>query len=323
MISRKTSIHILWAALLSTALLLGTAGCEEEFADGGYGAWNNPNPSAPADEGPATLLEATRQDGGETTTPMPSRQPQGSEWVIVLQEFTGARRVQQAQALRTKLLGNDWKGVGVLHDGDRRTSMVFFGPFKHHDRKLEHQLAQVRGYQDMYGTSPFRGAYIYELPSTEARGGHKWSVYNCKGHWTLQIAHYVDPSPVYPSAQLIEYGPNWDRRLAAEEACSKLRVQGVEAYFYHGPKMSLVTVGSFPKEAFQYDPKRNQYKNYDPRTDTYLFEPIKELRKQEAFKYNLQNGQIVYKVFRRPGRTPRKVPWRSFLVKVPTPDYFK
>lgn len=243
-------------------------------------------------------------------------------WAIILGEFAGDQRYKQAEDLKAALVKARWTGIGVLHDSTRRLSFVFFGPFEKFEN-AEDQLKQVKSYRDSRGNRPFVLSYVRELPKPPLRGPAELDLRNANGYWTLQIAYFVDPGPAYAETQAIEYPKDWDRRKAAIEVAQALRNDGVEAYYYHGPKMSLVTVGAFPKEVFSYDPASKEYTNYDWHEDRYLDQRVLAYRSQRDFKYNLLNGaRKVVKVYRPPGGRVVRRPMPSFLVQIPRNELF-
>lgn len=65
-------------------------------------------------------------------------------------------------------------------------------------------------------------------------------------------------------------------RKAAEEAAAKLRQEGELAFYYHGPTMSMVTVGAFDASDF------------DPQVPGYNSPRLREAKKRNP--YNLYNG---------------------------------
>jgi hypothetical protein len=110
--------------------------------------------------------------------------------------------------------------------------------------------------------------------------------------YTLQVASYgspdirTDPTP----AQLAE------ARQKAEQAVAALRRDGEEAYFYHGPKLSMVTVGLFDDDVLKAE-------------STIDFAQLKR-----RFPNHLYNGQGVRQRF--VGSTGAELQ-KSFLVKIP------
>jgi len=106
------------------------------------------------------------------------------------------------------------------------------------------------------------------------------------GMFSLQIGFYDD-----------RFGQGY--RRAAEEAAAVLREQGHEAYFYHGPHRSMLTVGLFAEGDFV---QRNQRQAYGPRI----------IAVQETFPHNLGNGRTL--VEKAKDGSTREQP--SFLVRV-------
>lgn len=108
--------------------------------------------------------------------------------------------------------------------------------------------------------------------------------------YTLQIAVYGRTDNRRPSAaELAEF------RKAAQDAAAKLRSEGEEAYFVHGPNYSMVTVGAFT------------VKDYNARAPRTGDSPaLKETRAR--FPNHLVNGQ---------GRRVRGKLEEPFLVEIP------
>lgn len=102
------------------------------------------------------------------------------------------------------------------------------------------------------GSRPYLGAYIappsaaalsgandeYDLRTVKSRVGD-WAVY------TLQVGVYgTDDSSIPGDPQLREF------RRAAEAAVRELRAEGDQAFYYHAPYRSMVTVGVFGESDF-------------------------------------------------------------------------
>ncbi len=98
-----------------------------------------------------------------------------------------------------------------------------------------------------------------------------------KGKYTLMVAGYDGP----------------DCRKNAEKAAAVFREKGDDAYFLHGPKVSVVTVGLFGEDDFAAD------QSYGPR--------IKALQKK--YPYYLYNGrtEILYQNGKRTGENPSQL----------------
>lgn len=132
------------------------------------------------------------------------------------------------------------------------------------------------------GSRPYLGAYIappsgaslsgnndeYDLRTVKSRVGD-WAVY------TLQVGVYgTDDGSVPGDPQLREF------RRAAEAAVRELRAEGDQAFYYHAPYRSMVTVGVFGESDF----------------DASTTPPIESQRLREvrkAFPQNLLNGKGI------------------------------
>lgn len=130
----------------------------------------------------------------------------------------------------------------------------------------------------------------FNLGTVKARVGERDAVY------TLQVNVYGRPDKQKPSEE-----ERKDFRAAAEEAVKKLRADGDEAYYYHGPNMSMVTVGVFGPA------------DYDERRPLVADSPrLKAAR--EKFPHNLLNGMGVR--IRNQGQSEATLQ-RSTLVAIP------
>ncbi len=109
---------------------------------------------------------------------------------------------------------------------------------------------------------------------------------------TLQIAMY-EPEEGKEVGQA---------RQAAEDLVKQLRGQGYEAYYYHGPATSTVTVGIFGADA------------YDAQAGIYS-EDVERMRKK--FPFNSYNGRELKERVRTRANTWVTVRQPSFLVRVP------
>ncbi len=112
-----------------------------------------------------------------------------------------------------------------------------------------------------------------------------------RGAYTLQVGYYD-----------ANFGN--DFRQAAEKAAKVLRDDGQQAYYYHGPNVSLVTIGVFGADAVATDPNSGQ---------TVYGAEVIELRTQ--FPHHMANGREVIQYM--PNGT--KVREGSRLVRIPAP----
>lgn len=249
--------------------------------------------------------------------------------VIMLTEHEGANRMRQAEQLKNTLVDRGWGGVGVLHASAEQRSYVYLGPFK--AEEVEATLKQARGYTDASGARPFVGAYQRRLPPPNPEAPREWNLVNAPiaARYSLQIGHFIDPGPAWPTLKLVDLPAGWNRKQAAVDACVELRKQGLDAFYYHGPNMSLLTLGAFPQEAFMPNPTRPRELLYDAERDEYLdqrISSVRNIKKQDKdgredtpFRYNLQNGLKLIKRQRFIDGQVRDRVEPSFLIEIPRP----
>lgn len=192
------------------------------------------------------------------------RSPQG--YAVQLARFTGPDAASQAFDLTAGL--RESAGLADLwYTESGGGTSVYAGRFRDpRDDRAKQMLQLVRAarYQ---GTQPFTRAQLVALSGANPDGAvfNEHDLRNYTGKITLQIGFYD-----------VNYGANY--RTAAETAVQVLREQGDEAYFYHGPNRSLVTVGLFTRpEALV---PNGQTEQYSP--------AVRAL--QERFPHNLMNG---------------------------------
>ncbi|MCC6425332.1 MAG: hypothetical protein IT435_00795 [Phycisphaerales bacterium] len=114
--------------------------------------------------------------------------------------------------------------------------------------EAQRDLAYVRSLE-VNGMHPYEGAFLsppgstsgtmpdYDLGTVKARRGTRKPLY------TLQIAVYGRPDDVDASKEdLAQF------RELAEKAVVELRREGEQAYYYHGPNRSSVTIGVFTED---------------------------------------------------------------------------
>lgn len=230
----------------------------------------------------------------DTTTQTPSLLDEG--WAIEMRRFTGPQRRERAilvaeqlrlEAAMPDVWIRDENGQTVLYRGRYATQD---DPFAQSD------LEAVRALNSPAWGS-FSQAHLVPLsPDLAPSGPLDLRRYAGTALYTLQVA-FFDPAG----------GPQF--RAAAEQYARQLRDKGEQAFFYHGPTMSIVTVGLFSQQDLQTlqtpgpggAPIVTQA--YGPR--------VREL--QQRFPENLGNGMTVVETNDHGARQNQ----RSFLVPVP------
>ncbi|BAM02666.1 hypothetical protein PSMK_05070 [Phycisphaera mikurensis NBRC 102666] len=125
----------------------------------------------------------------------------------------------------------------------------------------------------MAGRKPFAGARLVPLagPLRGAAAAAPADPLDLRGHpglFTLQVGFFDDAAEP-------------DRRTAAERWANRLRRdEKVEAFYYHGPNRSLVTVGLFARSEFVQEGQQEGY-------------PLAARELQKRFPHNLGNGHTL------------------------------
>ena len=114
-------------------------------------------------------------------------------------------------------------------------------------------------------------------------------------HRLIVAGENLEPIYTHSLQVAVFAGDETKRRSDAERYCARLRGEGHEAYYYHGRRVSSVTIGAFTSRDFN--------------LDTGMVSPRLE-RLQEQFPHNLYNGEIQT----HPATGDE---WNSALVQIP------
>ncbi|MFG0305943.1 MAG: hypothetical protein ACF8Q5_06980 [Phycisphaerales bacterium JB040] len=141
--------------------------------------------------------------------------------------------------------------------------------------------------EDLAGSNP-----NYDLRNVKERFGPD-AIY------TLQIGIYGSTDRRAPSAEELEA-----IRRAAEEAVIALRREGEQAFYYHAPSRSTVTVGVYGED------------DHDPTTYP-RYESARLRAARERHPLNLLNGQGINRIVRDAQGNRVRKPQPSFIVAIP------
>lgn len=220
--------------LLALVLSFGAASCAKSpSSSNGGGGGASPVP-APAQVG-GGVADAKPQAAKKAGAPAAPSIPAGAEWTIYCTTVPGAGHVTQSTQLRDQLARStgmrDWY---VIH-GDHE-STLYYGFYKTLDKSAKAVREKIDAMTDVTGNRPFRNAVIVELTAPDPDAPPQWDLANAPAGmvWSVQIAAY-EGSP--------------QRKKVAVEAVRDARAQGVPAYYYHGPSVSSVCVGVWPKSS--------------------------------------------------------------------------
>jgi hypothetical protein len=215
-------------------------------------------------------------------------------WSIALAAFAGDGAHAQAAAQLADIRGSD-ETLGTAFIAERSgRAVVMVGRYASPStaealRALNQIRAIARGDQ-----RPFANAFFVPPPGGAPDDLDLRSVRSSAADpvFTLQVGAYgrIDAKPL-TEKELAEV------RATAERAARDLRSQGEHAFFFHGPSLSMVTVGVFKQSDLNANPA--------------ALEPFRE-----RFPHNLLNGEGI----REKVRTADGERWRlqpSQLVAVP------
>jgi hypothetical protein len=161
--------------------------------------------------------------------------PAGAEWTIYCTSIPGTTHVMQATQLRDQLVRStglrDWY---VIHG--ENDSTLYYGFYKSVDKNAKADREKIDAMTDAAGQRPFRNAVIVELTAPDPEAPPQWDLANAPPGmvWSVQIAAY-EGSP--------------QRKKYAVDAVREARAQGVPAYYFHGPSVSSVCIGAWPRQA--------------------------------------------------------------------------
>lgn len=282
--------------LLALALLAALAACG---STGGGKAPSNEMSS----EGQALF-------GGKQGNPAapPSTAPDANAWTIVIVAFRGEDHEAAARAglARARTIGS--LREAYLQNQPTR-SAIAYGHYASPDQpQAQADLKRIREIV-VDGGRPFAGAVL--APPEGAGTGrnpeldlrHARSTFGKDALYSLQIAAYGrgngPPRSEQERAEFVR---------AAEDAAAQLRREGEQAFYYHGPNLSIVTIGIFG--ASDYEPQ------YPERRSDRL------RAAQEAHPYNLLNGKGLWV---RAKGVPENSPSArrmatSFLIAIPNEE---
>ncbi|MCC7408044.1 MAG: hypothetical protein IT442_08230 [Phycisphaeraceae bacterium] len=224
-------------------------------------------------------------------------------YAIVLKRYDGPRRQREAESLVRKL-ATELNVPDVWVREESGQAVVYRGRYPDaQGSTAQNDLRQTQ--MLMLGDKrPFQDAALapLSLGSVVAYNPMDLKRVRMPGYYTLQVAFFDENA-----------GP--DYRQLAENYARDLIQKGERAFFYHGPKMSLVTVGLFDEGDLL------QVQQEGPGGIPIIAQAygpgVKEL--QQKFPHNLGNGMTV--VEKGPDGVTRTQ--TSFLVPVPTGELAK
>jgi hypothetical protein len=264
------------------SLMFGVFPAHAQTDDGGAG---KPKPTTPAAqpksgesekdrikrEGQELFKGAGGQGGGGAAA------GDASGWAIVIAACRGEGREQAAAQMLAKARTEG--GLPEAYTARRNEAVVIaVGDFvSPDDERARVELKRIQG-MEIGGVRPYVGAMLAPPLDFKMTGSmpqfnllRAKEQFGANALYTLQIGVYGRMDVNRPKqAELVE------PRKAAEQAALKLRQEGEQAWYYHGPTMSMVCVGVFDQTDF------------DPRTPNLKSAKLREAQKR--YPNNLYNG---------------------------------
>lgn len=308
--SSSTYGFVLSAALLPALGLYGCASKDtkpdnlEALQGQTAEVFGEPRPGAAQAPGARTGRHAMPWELGEA---QPDAGP--SKWVIAVAMFSPD---QGAEARRALALARDQGKLPSATLVQRRLGwVVAFGSYDSPDApQAQRDLAMVKS-REVDGARPFATAALLPPEARAVAGAiaeldlrRAREVFGKQAAYTLQVGAYARADNRPASAdELAQF------RALAEQAAQELRRQGEMAFYYHGPRMSLVTVGLFADEDLA-GVDRDAAGGEAPRAESMA---LQEARRK--FPHTLLNGKGVVLRQRGGDGSQRLAP--AELVRVP------
>lgn len=281
------SIRILNLTAAIALLAAFTTGCETEqrVISTSFGL--------PGEESAASA-DDDRDEGGFFENLFKSSSSRGGdgdgEWAIALGRVTGEGHADRAERIGERIAGAAGaEDVWTSPDGDG--TMIYYGRYDARNDPIAR--ADLRRWRGLHASGKMRLPILMLTPieNRSATGDSDISQYALEnvasqGKYTYQVGMYDE-----------DYGD--DFREAAEEAVRVYRDDGWEAYYWHGPVSSIITIGVFSEEA------------RDPEKKTPEALRVEALARE--FPHNLLNGRTIRMT--PPGGDPYDAP--TFLVSMP------
>jgi hypothetical protein len=167
--------------------------------------------------------------------------PQGARWSLYCTSLAGPDRIAKMTQMKAYLLAKSpFKDWYVVHSEQQSTLFYgFYSSIEKRDRdgaRAHADREKIAGWTDETGDRPFGSCFFTPITPPSPAAPAEWNKENppARAYWSVQIAAFKD---------------NAERKQAAVSMVQELRNKGVDAYYYHGPSMSLVCIGTWPADA--------------------------------------------------------------------------
>lgn len=237
---------------------------------------------------------------GESTAEAYLRQRRGNNFTVYLAAHEGEDRNAAAFRDATWLRGQGGiSDVWYSDDAEAGIAGVYAGRFSRADDPYALRIVQQAKALTRADETPFADAQVVSIQNDGSSGAtdlRDLRTHAGQAEFTLQIGAFLASFP-------------GDRRAAAENWVDELRTEdpALEAFYYHGPHRSMVTVGLFTEadRVWVNSPTGGQVRGWGPK--------IKAM--QERFPHNVVNGMTVKEKNANDGKELGEQ--ESLLVRIP------
>jgi hypothetical protein len=163
--------------------------------------------------------------------------PRARGWAVLLERAASAdheRIARQRAADIRRALGRPDVSTRPVDGG----TAIVLGSFASHDSPAALAALEYAKTLEVNGRRPFARAFLVPPPFDDAGGTPRFNLRNAADNaarpvaYTLQVEQYDDEDRAL-------------RARVAEQRVIELRQQGEQAFYHHGPRFSIVTVGLF------------------------------------------------------------------------------
>jgi len=224
----------------------------------------------------------TATDGSGASSEPAVQIPADARWSLYCASAAGpdrfTRMKQYKEYLTSKTPFKNWYVVHNEHD-----STLFYGFYPsveksdpasaraHDDRK------RISEWKDADGQMPFATCFFTPITPPTPPAPAEWSLSNApaRAYWSVEIAAFRD---------------NPMRKVAAVEMVKEMRAKGIPAFFYHGPSISSVCVGTWPADAVKQQDIDGSHAAAD-QDDAVLVSPVPLPDRYKNAKMKTADGQ--------------------------------
>jgi hypothetical protein len=201
--------------------------------------------------GDPSVLPATNfEQGASDAMPKP---PTGAQYTILCMTFAGPSHAVDADKARDALKESAKKldKWYVVNYGDK--SILYYGFYRCIDprdisdaaegRRAIDDQNKIRALADSHNVHLFSACLLQPIDAPDPEENPEWDLLKSPGYWSLEIGVFKNTP---------------DRKERAVAAVKEFRKSGVEAYYFHGPSISSVCIGSWPRNSVREYAAENQ-----------------------------------------------------------------